>query len=110
MADGDFTTRFFVHRRYNMAPYRRYAFTVDYDESASAGYRIVYHDPIVADASYLAQFDAHMATPLLHVASGEAYRDIQFTSFSDLAPGSAVHYRNAVRTFGAALLAGRTPA
>lgn len=103
------TTTFHVHRRYNMKPLRRYAFTVEFDVTADAGYKIVEHDPIVADVSYLAKFDSHMAQPARDCRSGAVYKGVEATFVSDYAPGSLGHFTNAVRSFGAALMpTGRT--
>ena len=104
MADEAPTTRFHLHRRFNMAPFRRFAFTVEYDNTASSGYKIVDHDPIVADAAYLAKFDTHMGKPQHAVASGGIYRGVAYTDLEDLPPGSINHYTTAVRNFGAAVM------
>jgi hypothetical protein len=97
MNSDDYTTRFHLHRRFDFAPYRRYAFTVEFSEEADAGYVIVDHDPIVANPSYLAKFAEFMQTPMIGVRSA-------LTGISDEAPGSIAHFTTAVRKFGAAVM------
>lgn len=62
--------KFNLWRRYNSRPFRRFAFVVDFDVSSPDGYKILDHDPMVADASYLAQFADHMGQVQHNVTSG----------------------------------------
>ena len=104
MNSDEYTTRFHLHRRFDFAPYRRYAFTVEFSEEADEGYVIVDHDPIVANPPYLAKFAEFMQTPMMGVRNGGIYPGVAFTDISDEAPGSIAHFTSAVRRFGAAVM------
>jgi hypothetical protein len=90
--------KFNLWRRYNSRPFRRFAFVVDFDASSPDGYKILDHDPVVADASYLAQFADHMGQVQYNVTSGGFNGEAYYTCSNDYEPGTLEHYHSAVRT------------
>ena len=98
--------QFHVHRRYNARPFRRFAFTVDFDAASEDGYKIVDFDPNVADAYFLGQFANHMAQPQRDVVSGGHENGVWYTTTEDYESGTLEHYTTAVRNMpGAAIMA-----
>ena len=104
MSDVDYEfgeeTRFHLHRRFNDKPYCRYAMTVE-RAATEAGYKIVDHDPKVADAPYLSKFAGHMRSPMENVRDGGYVTSGRDTECQGMLPvvstGSLLHYENAIR-------------
>jgi len=102
MIDNGTTTLFHIYRMYNMRPLRRFAFSVEYDSTATSGYKVIDFDPIVATPGYLAKFDQHMAAPQRGVTNGSVLSNgLAETTFEDAASGTLSHYTTAVRNFPA---------
>jgi|10_taG_2_1085330.scaffolds.fasta_scaffold26434_2 hypothetical protein len=101
MATIDPDTTFHLWRRYNTAPYRRFALTVT-RANTEAGYRMLDHDPIVADPGFLARFEAHMEKPFKSVRTGYVEGGVAVTDMiDDVPPGTDLHYQNAIRAVSA---------
>ena len=94
-------TTFHLWRRYNTAPYRRFAMTVTRADT-EAGYMVLDHDPAIADPGFLARFEAHMEQPLTAVRTGYVERGVAVTDMTDdVPPGTALHYQNTIRAVSA---------
>jgi len=95
-------TRFYLWRRYNTAPFRRYAMTVERSLNDD-GYKITDHDPKIADAPFLANFATQLATPQKDVHSGNVVGDLAYTRIADEPVGTLRHYHAAInRLYGVA--------
>jgi len=96
MAIEDDNREWNLWRRFNTAPYRRWAMTVEPADTES-GYRIVDFDPSIADSSYLAQFDSHMAKPA-QLISGGLMDGVWMTTMEMVQPGQEGHFQTVIRS------------
>jgi hypothetical protein len=90
-------------RSYQIEPYDRFAMTIEHDPKAEYGFRIVDHDPAVADASFTVAFSEHMRRPTTVQfvnANGEEGYHWEY-------PGSPKHTSAAARTFDRATVCGK---
>lgn len=60
-----------IHREYGVAPFLRFAMTVEEDLSTDHGYRVVDYDPAVADGPFMSAFHTHMSRPLQTAEGGD---------------------------------------
>ena len=89
------STRFYLWRRFNTPPFRRYALTVERSMTPD-GYKIVDHDPKIADASFLANFALQLSTPQKDVRSGNVVGGQAYTRITDEPVGTLRHYHAAI--------------
>lgn len=94
MTDPD--TTFHIHRRFNARPYRRFAVTAVFDPKSPAGYRVVDHDPVVADVTFMTTFDTHMKTPQ-KVWSGNTESGMSYSAHVLANPGTKALFLTAIR-------------
>tara|TARA_R110002020_G_scaffold194133_13_gene394762 strand:+ start:75 stop:428 length:354 start_codon:yes stop_codon:yes gene_type:complete len=94
-------TRTHIWRRYNTAPFARFAISVERSKAAE-GYTIVDHDERVADAAFLAKFAGFMRAPLEYCRTGyvDTAAKVAVTEIVPIEqPGTLLHFESAVRRF-----------
>ena len=86
---------FYVYRRYQSAPFSRWALNVVEDRRTPAGYRIVASDPKIADAVLLSRFVADLAKPVTGYDS-EVTKEGVFRVVAPLKPGDADYFETVI--------------
>ena len=87
---------FHVHRKYQTAPYVRWAFDVVEDPSTDVGFRITAFDHKVADAHYVAQFERHVSSSIQVRDGGLDETHGYYESFEVLEPGDEGYFESAM--------------
>lgn len=104
MADSE---TFHLWRQYPTAPFYRWACEVVADEEAPDGYRVLRHDPIVADTTLFHRLSTAMGRPLdvlvMKQSSGIVAHEAQRKE-----PGMADHFAHAIRHVDGTIL-GQSP-
>lgn len=86
-----------MYRDYHRSPYRRWACTIEAADT-EAGFKILAHDPHVADDAWLHALGQHLTNP--HIVRGAIDDDKQHGDAYSLVDHSHPdHFHEAVRTF-----------
>ena len=84
-----------LYRQMPTAPYERFAVTVQRDDNAASGYKVLDHDPDVADAVFLNRLEQHMHQPIT-VRDGYEDTDGHYETLKTLHPGDEGFFGAAV--------------
>lgn len=98
---------FHLWRQYPTAPFYRWACEVVADAEAPEGYRVIAHDPIVADTTFFHRLSASMARPV-DVLAMKQDKGIVAHEAQRKEPGSDDYFAHAIRAVEGAIL-GQSP-
>jgi len=92
-----------LFREFPSAPYLRWACALVEDPNTDDGYRIVDHDPMVADGGLLGGLAFHMRRPQ-RIMTGEVEDGVIFDGLGTVNPGEPGYFQSALMTLAGTLV------